>query len=112
MVKALREDAGVWKHVTETLRFSPEVIAALRLGLHIDHKGRRWLVYPYRCSGAWTYANCRSIDGEKAFTRVPSGQRTDLYRAETLEVAGTAILVEGERDLAAALTIGLHAEVG
>jgi len=112
MVEALKKDRAAWKHVTEVLRFSTEVVTGLWLGLYIDEQGRRWLAYPDERCGAWTYANCRSLDGEKAFRRLPSGQRTHLYRADTLEADGTAILVEGERDLAAALTMGLHAEVG
>lgn len=110
MAEALRKNANAWKHVTDVLRFTPDVV--VHLGLYVDHRGRRWLAYPYRQAGAWTYANCRSLDGEKDFVRIPSGQKTQLYRVDVLEDGGTAILVEGERDAAAALTMNLHAELG
>jgi 5S rRNA maturation endonuclease (ribonuclease M5) len=107
MAKALREDADAWRHVTEVLKFSPEVVEQLQLGLRGG--GRRWLAYPYRRSGAWTFANCRSLSGEKDFFRHPRGQATHLYLLDSLEDTGTAIVFEGERDAAAALTLGLDA---
>jgi hypothetical protein len=112
MAEALRKDPTAWKHVTEVLRFSPDVIAELCLGLYVDPKGRRWLAYPNRRAGAWTYANCRSLDDVKSFVRVPRGQKTQVYRVDALEEGGMAILSEGERDAASALTMGLNAELG
>ena len=112
MVSALRKDAQAWHHVTRVLRFDPEWIVHFRLGLHVDRSGRRWLAYPYQRGGTFTYANLRSIDGPKKFRRMPSGQPTHLYNVDALEERGTAILVEGERDVLAAYTIGLSNEVG
>jgi hypothetical protein len=111
MAAALRDDPETWRHLTEVLGFAPEVITDLRLGLYVSD-GRRWLAYPYQHAGAWTFANCRALEGNKDFRRIPSGQPTTLYRADTLEPGGTAIVLEGERDVAAALTLGLGAEVG
>jgi 5S rRNA maturation endonuclease (ribonuclease M5) len=109
---ALRDDPAAWKHVTEVLRFSPDAIEHASLGLKVDGRGRRWLMYPYRRGGAWTYAKGRSIDGEKAFVREPAGQASHPYLAGELEEDGTAIVVEGERDAVAAWTLSLHTEIG
>lgn len=108
--RALRGDPAAWRHVTEVLRIDPAVVESLRLGLYVN--GRRWLTYPYRAEGEWLFANCRSIDGPRAFMRDPAKQRTVLFNGDTLEAGGTAIVTEGERDCAAALTLRLHAEVG
>lgn len=107
MASALRQDPEAWHHVTAVLRLSPEVVASLKLGLRVDHEERKWLAYPYRRGEGWSHANCRSLDGPKDFRRYPSGQATTLYRGDTLEPGGTAILLEGERDVAAGLTLGL-----
>jgi RecA-family ATPase len=109
---ALRDDPAAWKHAIEVLRFSPEAIERASLGLKVDAHGRRWLMYPYRQGGAWTYAKGRSIGGAKAFVREPAGQASHPYVVGELEEGGTAILVEGERDAVAALTLNLHTEVG
>ncbi len=109
---ALRDDDAAWRHVTEALRFSPEAIDRAALGLKVDGHGRRWLMYPYRRGGAWTYAKGRSIDGPKAFVREPAGQASHPYLVGELEEGGTAIVVEGERDAVAAATLDLHTEVG
>ena len=110
MERALRADAEAWRHVVDVLRLSTEAVAVLRLGLHRTGD-RRWLAYPYQHNGRFTFANCRSLSGEKDFLRFPKGQQTTLYRQDTLEPNGVAILFEGERDAAAALTMGLAAEV-
>lgn len=114
----LRADGDSWRHASEVLRFSPEVIADLSLGLFVGEDGRRWLVYPYRLGGRWTSAVGRSIDGGKAFFRaaLPGGFEPPpvrgmphTYRIDALAEGGSAIVTEGERDTAAALTMGLEA---
>jgi hypothetical protein len=109
--KALRADQAVWRRVTKKMKLSEEVVAELRLGLH-RAGGRRWLAYPYRRNGAWTFANCRSLDGEKDFLRVPAGQPTSLFNGDALQDGGAALLVEGEKDAAAALTMKLGSWFG
>jgi hypothetical protein len=114
MHEALLADEPLLQYVKQTLKFNEDVIKGSRLGLLVAgaHETRRWLVYPYQLNGQWTFANCRSLDGPKTFMRVPSGQPTSLYRESTLVQDGTTILVEGERDALAALSMGLAAEVG
>jgi hypothetical protein len=114
----LRIDTAAWHHVAEVLRFSPAVVADLSLGLLLDADGRRWLAYPYRRAGVWTSVNCRSLDGEKAFLKfaLPLTDPPLLwdvgmphtYRVDALADGGAAIVTEGERDAAAALTMGLE----
>lgn len=117
LADGLRADGHSWRHVSEVLRFSPEVIADLSLGLFDGEDGRRWLVYPYRLGGRWTSAVGRSIDGGKAFFRaaLPGGFEPPpvrgmphTYRIDSLAEGGSAIVTEGERDTAAALTMGLE----
>lgn len=112
MAAALAADPVAWTHVTETLRLDAEVVRKERLGLHVDRDGRKWIAYVYAVGASPTFANLRSIDGDKAFRRLPAGQRTTLYRGDALEDGGTAVVTEGERDALAALTMGLAAEIG
>ncbi len=112
MAAALQADTQAWAHVTEELRLDPEVLRAEKVGLSRFENGIRWLAYPYKHAGVWRFANCRSIDGPRRFRREPQGQPTTLYRGDTLEDGGTAILVEGEKDALAALTLGLAGELG
>jgi hypothetical protein len=111
MASALRDDAAAWRHATEVLKFSPGAIEELQLGLHVAG-GRRWLVYPHRARGVFTFASCRSIEGKKDFIRMPAGQQTALYQGDALQDGGTALVLEGERDVAAALTMGLGDGLG
>lgn len=108
---ALRADVGAWRHVTETLGFTPEQVLGHHLGLAVN-AGRRWLMYPYIRAGRFTYAKGRSIDGDKDFWRWPAGQESGVFGGDTLDPGGTAIVTEGERDAVAARVLGLHTELG
>lgn len=108
---ALIEDEAALNYATIRLGFALPWVEDERLGLVI-RGGRRWLAYPYRRGGAFTYAKLRSIDGQKSFLRVPAGIPSHLYGMDALEPSGTALLFEGERDAMAAKCLGLAAEVG
>jgi replicative DNA helicase len=109
---ALLADVSAMQHVTEHLGFPPALIEEAKLGL-CEVKGRRWLLYPYRREGRWTYAKGRALDTQKPrFHRFPHGQAAHLYGVDDLEQGGTAVLVEGERDAVSARALGLHRELG
>lgn len=115
MHAALKADPAALAHVAGVLRFAPETIEAVQIGLHIDEppSGRRWLAYPYRREdGTWTYAKLRSLGGgEKDFRRIPAGQSSAIYRAAVLPGATTATVFEGERDAVAAMSAGLSRDI-
>jgi len=112
MAQALQTDSTAWDYVTKELKLDPEVVRLEKLGLYRNGDGRR-LTYPYRSRAAWTFANCRALDGqEPRFRRTPVGQPTTLYRGDTLKLGGTAIVTEGERDAIAAISMHLHSELG
>jgi hypothetical protein len=108
MTEALFADEDAREHVLKTLLFTEEAVRLARLGLRVDAGGRKWLAYPYLNGG---YAKLRSIGGEKAFQRYPSGRPSTVYRAAVLDGATTAIVFEGERDAVAALSAQLSRDL-
>lgn len=106
---ALLRDEGAMQHVTKGLRFSLAVVKQLKLGLTGDGIAARRLAYPYADgSGGWSHANCRALDGqEPRYKCQPAGQQPRLFNSGALRPDGVAIVLEGERDVAAALSARL-----
>jgi 5S rRNA maturation endonuclease (ribonuclease M5)/KaiC/GvpD/RAD55 family RecA-like ATPase len=111
----LMADQDALDYLVSTRGWKLEVIEKLRLGLWVTTKAK-YIIYPYVNSGKYLYAKLRCIppvpDGISKFMG-STGRENPLFNADVIDFpSDEIILVEGEGDCIALLSMGIENVAG
>jgi 5S rRNA maturation endonuclease (ribonuclease M5)/KaiC/GvpD/RAD55 family RecA-like ATPase len=113
---ALLKDESALDYLIHTRKFSMEIIEKLQLGLWTTSKAK-YIIYPYVNDGKYLYVKMRCIPpvpaGMEKFYGA-KGRENPLFQSDVLnqEDFDELILVEGEGDTAAMMTLGYNNVAG
>lgn len=94
-------------------RISPETLKHFQVGVRQDSRGVWWLSFPYLAKGELKNCKYRAITGKRKFRRLVGG-KSILYNEDFVRTPAhkRVLITEGETDLLAAYSNGVHWSVG